>query len=90
MEVDDELPFGGLLEERLVQVDDLLRLVVHEVDLRPGDAVPLEPVEQFILLLGRAQLVAVDPEEEFDAAFIGFVDDVFDLVVAPARPDALR
>ena len=55
-----------LAQDRLVAVDDLLRLVIEEVDLRADDAERAALVEEVALLLHGRQRAAVLPEPDAD------------------------
>src|SRR5262249_9486867 len=89
VEVDHQPALGGVLEDGLVEVDHLPRLVVEEVDLEAGDAQVAEVHEEPAALVGVAVVPAVQPAPDADPALPGVLDEVAQLGLAPVPPLAL-
>jgi hypothetical protein len=89
VEVDHELVKGRLAKQQRVEVDHFLRLVVEEIDLSPDRAGILALSEEPLAGLGCAQVFAVLPKPDADAVGLRVVDQLAELGVGPALPEAL-
>ena len=90
VEVDHHLMPGGFCEQRVVEIDDLLVLVVEEVNLRANDSQAVKPREKLRARSRGTQFPGVAPEPETHALLPRVIHQFADLVIAPSRPEALN
>ena len=76
--------------EILVQIDQFLVFVVEEIDLGTGDAGAAAQVEESLALLGRAQVVAVFPDDHADPAVARIIGHLLQRGLRPARPETFQ
>src|SRR5206468_11716934 len=84
----DAMP-GRFAQDRLIAIDHLLAFVIEEVDLRAGDAEIAAFVEEGALFRRRGERPAVLPQPDADVALPRARDQLAQLRVGPALPDAL-
>src|SRR5688572_19192825 len=82
--------FGGFTEQCCVQINDLFVLVVEEIDFCANDTEPLQLAEKFVASFRGAQLAGMPPEPQSDTALAGVIDQLLDLLIGPAGPEALN
>src|SRR5262249_27846145 len=80
---------GGVLQDSLVEVDELFGLMVKEIHLDAGDARLGQAPKALPAPLGVAVVAAVKPKPDADAAPFRVLNQLADLLVGPAAPQAL-
>src|SRR5262249_27255377 len=89
VKIDDQPALRRLTEQRLIQVNDLFRFVIEEVNLRAGHPDALAEVEELFARFRRPQVAAVLPEEQSDFLLSREINRSAHLRLAPTRPEAL-
>src|SRR3954470_4289061 len=89
VKIHQQMELRRVAQDGLIEIDDLLRFVIEEVDLHAGDAEIVQPLKERASNFAILNIAAVDPQQQADLAGVRIGDQVAQLIVGPPAPEPL-